>query len=325
MRACAAVASARESSERTEPGPAQVALGVLVGILAISTAAPMVRFAEPLDHGVIAAGRVFISALGLAFIAPKPTLEALRRCVGEPNLAGRVALAGVLLGIHFASWIAAVALTSILRAVVLVSLQPIFAALVGRVLGDRATWRLWISIAVAIGGTALMVSGEPDPAGRASLLGDALAVLGALSAAVYLSVGRSVGERLPLPGYFALVNVAALVTLGVVLLIRQPTLWPAEALPIDLVGVLWLGLVPGLLGHGALNWAVRRVPVVVVSLAVLLEPIGAALIAWWWLGEPIGLREGAGAVLLLGGVAVGIARRSGAEREPASRSTASDQ
>ncbi|HLT40021.1 MAG TPA: EamA family transporter, partial [Enhygromyxa sp.] len=59
-----------------------------------------------------------------------------------------------------------------------------------------------------------------------------------------------------------------------------------------------------------LNWAVRRVPVHTVSLAVLLEPAGAALIAWALLGEGVGLREAVGAGVLLVGVAVGLPRRS---------------
>lgn len=71
------------------------------------------------------------------------------------------------------------------------------------------------------------------------------------------------------------------------------------------VSVVVLGLLPGIVGHGLLNWAVRRVPVHVVSLAALLEPAGAARLAWLLLAEVPLARELLGALLLIAGVAVG--------------------
>jgi drug/metabolite transporter (DMT)-like permease len=214
----------------------------------------------------------------------------------------------VLLGAHFGTWIAAVAMTSIVRAVVLVCLQPIFAMLLGRLLGDRASTRAWVSTAIAVAGTGVMVTAEAGAGARASWIGDSLALVGAATAAGYLVMGRSVRDAVPLPGYLAAVNTVAAATLAGWLLVAGVDPWPADATSTDALAVLWLGLVPGLIGHGALNWAVRRVPVHVVSLAVLLEPIGAAALAWLWMGEEVGIREAIGGALLLGGVALGLTR-----------------
>ena len=76
--------------------------------------------------------------------------------------------------------------------------------------------------------------------------------------------------------------------------------------------VLYLGLVPGVVGHGLLNWSVRRLPVHVVSLLVLLEPVGAGALAWLLLDEVPTVHEGVGAVVLL----VGIGSSLGARERP---------
>jgi drug/metabolite transporter (DMT)-like permease len=89
-------------------------------------------------------------------------------------------------------------------------------------------------------------------------------------------------------------------------LLRGSTFVPEAVTTGDYLAVVWLGLIPGIVGHGLLNWAVRKLPVHTVSLAVLLEPAGAALLAWALLGEQVGVRETAGAAVLLAGVAVGL-------------------
>jgi drug/metabolite transporter (DMT)-like permease len=77
-------------------------------------------------------------------------------------------------------------------------------------------------------------------------------------------------------------SVCAFVLLAVCLVGRQPLVgYPATA---------WLALValtigPQLLGHSLLNFSLRRVAVTTVSVVVLLEVPGAALIGWVWLGQ----------------------------------------
>jgi drug/metabolite transporter (DMT)-like permease len=156
---------------------------------------------------------------------------------------------------------------------------------------------------------------RPDALAGGSWIGDVLALVGAITAAVYLAIGRHVharmGEALPLRDYFTLVNlVAALGLWALVLGLGVPLALP-DANALDWAAVVFMGLVPGVIGHGLLNWAVRRAPVHAVALASLLEPLGAALLAWLVLGEAVGWREGVGALVLLLGVAIGLPRRSG--------------
>jgi drug/metabolite transporter (DMT)-like permease len=74
----------------------------------------------------------------------------------------------------------------------------------------------------------------------------------------------------------------------------------------SLAAVVYLGLVPGVIGHGLFNWVVRRVPVDRVAIALLLEPVGATLLAWAVLAQPVGVGEMLGAAVVLLGVAIGL-------------------
>jgi drug/metabolite transporter (DMT)-like permease len=282
-------------------------LGLALAVIAVSTSAPAIRIAEPLDHSLIAAGRVCVTAFGLALVAPRSTMTALRACA-EPKVGVRVLAAGILLAAHFALWIASLGATSVIRSVALVSTQPLFAGLFARLIGDRAPWTLFAGTALAVAGSVVLVSGGEvaGSTGGGAFFGDVLAIGGAATAAAYLSLGRSVKEQLPLAGYFALVNVVAALGLLALVAVRRPFGDLASVGPTDVFAVAWVGLVPGLVGHGLLNWAVRRTPVHVVSLAVLVEPIGASLLAWILIGEAVGPMEAIGAAIVIGGVGVGL-------------------
>ena len=213
----------------------------------------------------------------------------------------------VVLAIHFAAWIASLSMTSVIRSVTLVTTQPLFAGLLGRMIGDRAPWSLYAGGAVAVVGTVVMISGDGDGGGH--LTGDLLALLGAVAAAGYFVVGRSVRADVELGGWLALLHVTAAVLLGGCALAFGI---PLRALDVGLepmLAIVALGLVPGVIGHGLLNWSVRRVPVHVVSLVVLLEPVGATALAAVLLGRGVVLRETLGAAIVLAGIAVGLLAR----------------
>nr|WP_255216427.1 DMT family transporter [Pseudenhygromyxa sp. WMMC2535] len=159
------------------------------------------------------------------------------------------------------------------------------------------------------------MAAEPGALAGGSWRGDLLALSGALTAAVHLAIGRHVharlGDALPVEGYFVIMNLVAALALWAVVFARGVAVTPAQtgAGATALLAILWLGLIPGVIGHGLLNWSVRRVPVHTVAMAVMLEPVGAAGIAWLALGESVAPREGLGALVLLAGVGLGLPRR----------------
>ena len=79
--------------------------------------------------------------------------------------------------------------------------------------------------------------------------------------------------------------------------------------PETYVMLILLALVPQLIGHSCLNLAVRLVPVTLVSVAILGEPVGATLLGWLILDEMPTSNEMIGGLLILGGIFMVMRRR----------------
>lgn len=271
--------------------------GMFAAVAAISTAAIAIREAQGWAAPWIGAGRVAVTAILFAPFAGRQLATLWTTLATDRSARRRVALASVLLGAHFAAWIASLSMTSVVTSVGLVATQPLFAGLLGRWLGDHVPRRVYVGAGVAVVGGVLM-SGE-----LGDFAGAGLAVAGAVFAAGYLAVGRSVRDTLPLRAYFVTVHAGAALTLALfALAIRAPL----PTLTNDAwIFVLYLGVVPGVIGHGLMNWAVRHVPLHLVSLLILLEPVGSGVLAWLHFGEVPGPGEVGGGALLLAGIAIG--------------------
>lgn len=301
-------------STRVRPLPPGFVLLVAVG--AMSWAGPMIRFgtAPPL---VVAAWRLLFSValIGLLLL--------VRRPAGAFRLSGRewaLALgAGALLAAHFWSWIASLEFTTVASSAVLVSMQPVFVALLSAaLLGERAAPRQWLGIGVAVAGAVaigwgnLRAGGGPQGAAAAPLLGELLALAGAVFAAGYFVIGRKLRQELDLLVYIGVVYgiaavlllLAALATPGVALMGYPRTDW---------LIFLALALGPMMIGHTGVNYALRYLPAYVANLAALGEPVGATIIAWLLpaIAERPSPQVIAGGALIVVGLAVGAVSRGG--------------
>jgi drug/metabolite transporter (DMT)-like permease len=292
----------------SSPRPASLVLGLGGAITALSSAALVILLADPLPPTVIAAGRVAVTGVVLVLLGAR-SLPATREGLRKPGARGRVLLAAALLALHFGAWVASLGMTTVPRSVALVATQPLFAGLFGRLVGDRAPWSLYGGAALSVVGTLAMVGGVGPSVGSDAggfNLGDGLALLAGAAAAGYLVVGRSVGQSLPLEPYLGLVHLGAAVMLLAAAPVVETELWPAGVTSGDVWAIVVLGLVPGVIGHGLLNWAVRYVPVHVVALVILFEPVGATVLTVLVLGHTVGVGEAVGAGVLLLGVGFGL-------------------
>lgn len=281
---------------------------LVLAVLAISTGAPFARWAAPAPPIAIAALRVGIAAV-LLLAASGRELGALRRVPARDRK--YVVLAGVLLAVHFGSWIASLSFTSTAASVALVCTNPIFAAVFGMLLGDRVARREVVGIAIAAAGCAVLAGGDWRAGGDA-LIGDGLALVGAATAAGYLVAGRRLRDAVPLVPYLAVVNAIAAVALAIVAVAMGVNL---AALPSHAyLACAGSAIVASLVGHSLLNAAVRVTPTHLVALAVLGEPIGSSLIAWAAFGEQPPVHAALGGAIVLAGIAVGFVRaRAAAE------------
>lgn len=285
-------------------------LALAIGILAVSTSAPLVHLAAPAPPLLVAAARVSLAAAVLLLVAARDLPALLRLPAREKAF---VAASGLLLAAHFAVWIASLYFTSTAASVALVATQPVFAGLLAwLLLGEGIARREVVGIAVAGLGCALLAGGDLGAASRAALLGDGLALAGAVTAAGYFIVGRRLRAALPLAAYLAVVNaIAAVLLIAAAAVAGTPVRGFAAA---DYTGMVLCALVPSLVGHSLLNWAVRRVPVHLVALAILGEPIGATLLSWLAFGEVPPAHAGIGGAVILAGIALGFTRLG--ERRP---------
>ena len=224
------------------------------------------------------------------------------------RLWGRSTLAGVFLAVHFGTWIPSLTMTTVASSTALVSLQSVFTALVAARQGQPLPRPAWAGMVCAVIGAALITGADVEVGGRA-LLGDVLALVGGLAAALYVTVGASVRTSLGTAAYTAICYVTCALALLVVCLIGGTRLagYPSGAW----LRIIAVTVVAQLLGHTVFNVVLRSLGATTVSLAVLFEVPGAALIAYLWLHQRPPWTAVPGVLLLLAGVAVvTVVRRS---------------
>jgi len=290
----------------TQPQRPQAYLILAIGVLAISTAAIWIRLATSAanDSSVgfsltLAASRSLLAALMLVPVwRDRPWRH------GTPALARAVA-AGVCFALHIAAWIASLSYTSIAASTTLVTTNPLWVALLSWWwFGEKPTSKTIIGIFIAlIGGIFVARGGQTGDAGSNPLLGDGLALLGAVTFSLYLLLGREAQRRgLSLGEYSAIAY-----SVGAILLFPLPWLFGSgyANYPASVYGcMLMLALFSQLVGHTSINWAVRSISPTLVTLVILLEPLGATLLGYLVFAEVPGLEVAIGAVLLLSGVAI---------------------
>ena len=293
------------------PSAVRVAAVLVAAVAAISLAAIFTRLAEA-PGGVIALWRMVIAT---SLIAPSG-LAALRRHRPSARAMAPALAAGGLLAIHFATWLSSLQYTTVAASVTLVTTAPIWVALLGWALGARPTRGVAIGLVFAVGGGVLIGFGDLQ-GGSAPLLGDALAIAGAIAVAGYLLLGRRAQRAgLSIAGYaFVAYATAAVVLVPLPWLLGAPYLdWPLATWG----WIAAMAVAPQLIGHTGLNWAARHLDPTVVATVTLLEPIGAGLLAWWLFTEvPGGLTLLGVPVLLIGvGLVVRFRRRDPAALVP---------
>jgi drug/metabolite transporter (DMT)-like permease len=296
-----------------------VGLGLLVGVVAISTSAILARVAMGEQPGVttalpgaapalaVAFWRTVGGAVALAPFALRDQLTATRVTRSDHRW---LVLSGLALGLHFALFQASLALTSVASAVTLATASPVFVA-VGAwwLLGEATTRRVWIGMALAMSGAITI--GLADLAGHEvggrAVTGDAMAIGSAVAMGAYLLVGRATRGRVHAATYSSLVYAWAALGLGAACLALEVPLWGyTPATWLALAGIV---VGPQLLGHTVFNALLARVAATVIAIAVLAEPLGAGVLAWLLFAELPAPGFWLGAPLVLVGVGVATVRR----------------
>ena len=274
---------------------------VILGVIAVSTASILIRLIDvpPL---VVAFYRLLFTTLILTpvFLLKEPQKGAVK------DYPFYYALSGLFLALHFYLWITSLSYTSVSSSVILVSLHPVFVSLYSHfILKERISPVTAAGIIIAFVGVVVISAGDHSR-GSSVLLGNLLALGGAVMVAGYMLVGRNLRRTVSTLNYtFWVYGTASLVLLGLALVFRAP-LYPYPS-QVYLVFLL-LAVIPTLMGHSVFNWALDKVPVVLISTIILGEPVGATILAWIILQEPPSLFHYLGGFLILSGLFLTVRR-----------------
>ena len=280
-------------------------LRLLGAQVAIGAAAIFARYAlagaGPL---AVSALRLVIAALAVLAIAGR-----LRRL--SPRREAAFACAGVALALHFGTWIASLRYTSVAISTLLVTTTPVWTELYDVARYRRPPARSYVvALALALAGVASIAAaraGVPAPVPGHALAGAALALAGSIAIGAYLIVVREAGAtaeggRLPTRAIVARTyGWASLALVAASAAVHQGP--PAASDLPAWGGVLAMALGSQLLGHTAINAALRDFSPSTIALSTLLEPVVAALLAAWIFRETLSLPTALGGVLVLAAVA----------------------
>ncbi len=284
---------------------------LVVALLAVSTSGPLIA-ATAVPALAIAFWR---NAMASIVLAPVVLIRNRAELRGLDRRERRLALlAGVLLALHFATWIPALDYTSVASATALVATQPVWSALIGKIRGEVIARQVWIGITVAMSGALLLTGADLQVSGEA-LFGDGLALLGGMFAAAYMVAGSEVRRSVSTTTYTTLCYSTTALLLLVVCLVGGQELSGYEGR--DWLKLLALTAGAQLLGHSLFNVVLKTTSPTVVSLSILFEIPGAAIIAALFVqGQQVPLLAIPAAVLLVLGLAL-VIRSSDRRATPA--------
>jgi drug/metabolite transporter (DMT)-like permease len=282
-------------------------LTLIFAQLTVGAAAIFARFALT-GAGPIAvsASRLTIAAIALLALA------AIRRPREHVKMSGRdraiFAVAGMALAIHFAAWIWSLQYTTVAISTLLVATTPIWTALYDAVArGLKLSALAFFSFAAAAAGLVMVVgfTATPPPIPGHAVLGAILAIAGAIGIAVYFILIREVRASF---GTRAIVTQtytwAAVALFAAAIVTRQPP--PPLGDGVAWGGIIAMALVSQLLGHTAMNAALRWFSASAVAFTTLVEPVVAALLALAIFNERLTAIAVAGGLLVLGAIGIFI-------------------
>lgn len=295
-------------------------LALAIGVFSVSTSAILVKVSTA-PSGVIAFYRLFFSVLLMLPVFLIKYVPELRLITKRDWLFSIIA--GVFLAFHFIFWFESLNYTSVASSTVLVTLQPLFAFLgTYFFFKEKYSIKAIISSLIAVTGSVVISWGDFKLNGSA-LFGDILALIACSLVTAYLLFGQTVRKRLSLVTYTFVVYSISTITLFIYVLIKQEPLFPYPTS--DWVYFILLAVFPTLLGHTIFNWSLKWLSTSTISMAILFEPVGAAILAYYLLQESVIWSQLVGGGIIIIGVSLFLLDERGMSVKHLKKKTISEQ
>jgi len=270
---------------------------LIVGIFAISTSAILIRWSssEPLVIGSYR--QTFATFLFLPFLIKDRFKEVV--LLKFKDIIELVVI-GLILGAHFGFWISSVKATSVAASVLLGTCHIVYVSIIGwLVFGESLNKKGILGTLLALSGIIILFGGDllQDPG---NFQGNLLAFVSGILAGLYYLGGRKHRKKISLPTYAFIVYLSSAVAMWIVVLIQGLEYQNISNSEFQLFFLM--ALVPTLLGHTMQNWALAFLPAYVISITLLVEPIGSGILAWLIFDEIPSLGVLVGGIIVLYGV-----------------------
>ncbi|HYD87030.1 MAG TPA: DMT family transporter [Vitreimonas sp.] len=285
----------------------QAALAVLVGAALIGLAPIGVRLSD--------LPPVATNLWRFVFALPILALWAANDKRGAARDVRLLLIAGVFFALELSLWAASLTKTTVANATLLTNMTPIFAAVFGwLLLKERIAPGVLLGGAVALTGAVLLAIGRAPAAvaptsADEGWIGDLMATGSAFGYAAYLLMLRAIGARVGVGGVMFWAGLSGVVvTFALALLLREPLL------PHSLQGwliLIGLGVVVQVGGQGLIAYGVGRLPILISTVLLWMQPLAAAVLSWLIFGEALGPLALFGAALILAGLFVAQRARAG--------------
>ncbi|MEN1968338.1 EamA family transporter [Lentibacillus sp. N15] len=271
---------------------------VVIGVIAVSTSAVLVKLASGVPAAIIANYRLLLAVILMAPYVLLKHRHEFRAIEKKDWILS--AFAGVFLAFHFILWFESLNYTSVASSVVLVTLQPIF-AFIGTYIffKERFSQGAIISMVIALIGSFIISWGDFRLSGTA-LLGDMLALIGAVAITAYFLLGQHARKRLSLMPYtFVVYGISSITLIIYNILLHNPFF----GYSLNHWGIfLALAIIPTFLGHTLFNWALKWLSTATISMGIIFEPIGASILAYFILHEKVTSSQWLGGTIVVFGL-----------------------
>lgn len=275
---------------------------IIIGVFSVALSAIFVKMTSA-DSGVTAFYRMLFSIIIMSPVFFMKYTHELKKLSKRDWIF--TSIAGIFLAFHFILWFESLNYTSVASSTVLVTLQPLFAfAGTYFFFKERLSAKTLLSGGIAIAGSVIIGYGDFKVSGSA-LYGDVLALIACALITAYLLFGQDVRKRLSLMTYTFVVYSVSSITLFFYIIVKGESFGPYPAS--EWMWFLLLAIIPNLFGHTLFNWAVKWVSTNVISIAILFEPVGAAILAYFILGELLNSSQIIGGVVVLTGIILFVA------------------
>ena len=261
----------------------RISILLFIALMSVSTSPIVAEYLKNVPAISISFWRMFIAAMILWIYS---ILKKQGKIKSNRNLR-KIILAGILLGIHFALFFQAIKMTKIANATFLGTLAPIFTLFLEVVFLKRKFNKyILFGLLLSFMGAIIILSHNFDLSQQYTI-GNFLAVICSLCLGVSFIIAEKVRQYENTIIYTRTLYLTASITLFIIAIITNSDL--IGFTNNDYMGLVFLGIVPTIIGHNVIYYSVKYVSPTIVSAFPLGEPVIATILAFFIFGQSIGL------------------------------------